>query len=161
MCVATLEFPSTSTDEVVQRDTTAQALSWIFFHLLTNPEHVGPLRKEIDTVETVDYDSYKEMSQCIAAFHEVSLLVTHSCALLISFAVGSSSAFILLELKARIELILSSQLHPSVPKNGHEVIANDTLPDGTRVFGNADLFPQFVEFADIFFTISWRDGSLE
>lgn len=56
----------------LQRDTTAQALSWIFFHLISNPELVAPLRKEIDTVELVDYDTYKEMPQALSVFHEVS-----------------------------------------------------------------------------------------
>lgn len=53
-----------------QRDTTAQALSWTFFHLLTNPELITPLRQEADDNPTVDYDSYRSMTDTLATFHE-------------------------------------------------------------------------------------------
>lgn len=58
---------------IAGRDTTAQALSWTFFHLITNPSLVTPLRAELKTDDLkngVDYDSYKLMTKHTAVFHE-------------------------------------------------------------------------------------------
>lgn len=52
------------------RDTTAQALSWTYFHLIDRPELVEPLRKEVDEFERVDYDNFKDCTQTLAAFQE-------------------------------------------------------------------------------------------
>ena len=57
-------------DRGIQRDTTAQALSWTFYHLLTNPELMAPIRKEADETPSIDYDSYRTMKETLATFHE-------------------------------------------------------------------------------------------
>ena len=53
-----------------QRDTTAQGLSWIFFHLMSNPAVVETLRQDVDAVPVVDYDNFKSMDQVMAVFNE-------------------------------------------------------------------------------------------
>ncbi|EGG03077.1 cytochrome P450 monooxygenase [Melampsora larici-populina 98AG31] len=60
---------------IAGRDTTAQALSWTFFHLTKRPELLVPIREEIarlipnDDV-MVDYDSYKQFTNVLAVFYE-------------------------------------------------------------------------------------------
>lgn len=70
-----LNFDSCCRDSVLNliiagRDTTAQALGWTFFRLLAQPELFEPIRQEADANPVVDYDSYKNMTQTIAVFHE-------------------------------------------------------------------------------------------
>lgn len=52
---------------------TSQALSWTFFHLISEPNLVKPLRLEVNSVGSIDYDSYKTMKQTLAVFNEVRL----------------------------------------------------------------------------------------
>jgi fatty acid omega-hydroxylase len=59
----------------VYRDTTAQALSWTFFHLIQNPEVVAKMRVEIEQLtasneELVDYSNYKQFTYNLAVFYE-------------------------------------------------------------------------------------------
>lgn len=60
---------------IAGRDTTAQALSWTFFHLTKRHELLVPIREEIarlipnDDV-LVDYDSYKQFTNVLAVFYE-------------------------------------------------------------------------------------------
>ncbi|KAG0141991.1 hypothetical protein CROQUDRAFT_673829 [Cronartium quercuum f. sp. fusiforme G11] len=59
----------------LKRDTTAQALSWTFFHLIENPKLLEPMRKEIDELlptedDLVDYDNYKQFTNVLAVFYE-------------------------------------------------------------------------------------------
>ncbi|GAA6003661.1 hypothetical protein JCM10207_003534 [Rhodosporidiobolus poonsookiae] len=56
---------------IAGRDTTAQALSWTFFHLILHPEHVAPIRAEIDELgEKPDLDAFRTMVHTTAAFQE-------------------------------------------------------------------------------------------
>ncbi|KNZ55026.1 hypothetical protein VP01_278g6 [Puccinia sorghi] len=60
---------------IAGRDTTAQALSWTFFHLIRNPEVVAKMRVEIDQLmasndELVDYTNYKQFTYNLAVFYE-------------------------------------------------------------------------------------------
>ncbi|GAA5940667.1 hypothetical protein JCM1841_002016 [Sporobolomyces salmonicolor] len=55
---------------IICRDTTAQGLSWTFFHLMRHPKLVEPMRKECDETDKVDYDSFKNMTQTNAVFQE-------------------------------------------------------------------------------------------
>eukprot|EP01117_Protostelium_nocturnum_P001864 TRINITY_DN1236_c0_g1_i1.p1 TRINITY_DN1236_c0_g1~~TRINITY_DN1236_c0_g1_i1.p1 ORF type:complete len:499 (+),score=107.05 TRINITY_DN1236_c0_g1_i1:54-1550(+) len=58
---------------IAGRDTTAQALSWSFFHLLMNPHIYQKAKKEIQTVlggEKVDYSNYRSLIYVNAVFHE-------------------------------------------------------------------------------------------
>ncbi|KAL8276743.1 hypothetical protein RQP46_010852 [Phenoliferia psychrophenolica] len=55
---------------IAGRDTTAQGLAWTFFHLLTRPELLEPLRSEADQVGAVDYDNFKSLVETQAVFHE-------------------------------------------------------------------------------------------
>ena len=57
---------------IAGRDTTAQGLSWIFFHLMQQPALIETLREEVDQFgdANVDYDSYKSLSQVMAVFNE-------------------------------------------------------------------------------------------
>ncbi|ORY63680.1 putative cytochrome P450 monooxygenase [Leucosporidium creatinivorum] len=55
---------------IAGRDTTAQALSWTFFHLLKHPELIEPMRSEVEELGVIDYDSYKILHQTNAVFSE-------------------------------------------------------------------------------------------
>lgn len=56
---------------IAGRDTTAQALSWTFFHLLTQGDKVlDPVRKEASEVGVVDYDTWRSLTQTNAVFME-------------------------------------------------------------------------------------------
>ncbi|BGP01480.1 putative cytochrome P450 monooxygenase [Rhodotorula toruloides ATCC 204091] len=55
---------------IAGRDTTAQALSWTFFHLLSNPKHIEAIRKETDNLGEVGYDTFKQMTTTTAVFQE-------------------------------------------------------------------------------------------
>ncbi|KAH9445184.1 hypothetical protein Pst134EA_017828 [Puccinia striiformis f. sp. tritici] len=60
---------------IAGRDTTAQALSWTFFHLVRNPDVVEKMRIEIDKLTTsndelVDYSNYKHFTYHLAVFYE-------------------------------------------------------------------------------------------
>ncbi|GAA5902147.1 hypothetical protein JCM8208_002488 [Rhodotorula glutinis] len=55
---------------IAGRDTTAQALSWTFFHLLREPQHIAALRDEIDSLGAVDYESFKNLRTTTAIFQE-------------------------------------------------------------------------------------------
>lgn len=56
---------------VVQRDTTAQALSWTYFHLLSSPHLFEKMRAEVDKID-VNFDNFKELHFLVATFNEVS-----------------------------------------------------------------------------------------
>ena len=51
-------------------DTTAQALSCIFFRLLRQPNLIEPLREEIAEMGEVNYESYKTMIKTLAVVNE-------------------------------------------------------------------------------------------
>jgi cytochrome P450 len=55
---------------VAGRDTTAQELSWTYFHLVKNPLLLIPIRKECDELSVVDFDSYRGLHHTLATFHE-------------------------------------------------------------------------------------------
>ncbi|KAI5474182.1 cytochrome P450, family 4, subfamily A [Pseudohyphozyma bogoriensis] len=55
---------------IAGRDTTAQTLSWTMFHLMLNPHFVQPIHAEIDGCGACTYESYKTMTQSLAALHE-------------------------------------------------------------------------------------------
>ncbi|GAA5858916.1 hypothetical protein JCM1840_006617 [Sporobolomyces johnsonii] len=56
------------------RDTTAQALAWTVFHLLSQPQHIVPIIEEAETVanlgKELDYDRLKDMHYTTAVFME-------------------------------------------------------------------------------------------
>ncbi|CAO1625864.1 unnamed protein product [Sympodiomycopsis kandeliae] len=90
---------------IAGRDTTAQALSWLFVELINNPEHVPLIRQEIETVlgsstasnpHYLDYDQMKDLPY------------TQAC---ISEAI---------------------RLHPPVPKNGKRTLKDDVLLPGNN-----------------------------
>ncbi|KAI8451352.1 cytochrome P450 [Phakopsora pachyrhizi] len=60
---------------IAGRDTTAQALSWCFFHLIRKPEHLDIIRAEIENLlpcdeSKVDYENYKDFTKTLAVFYE-------------------------------------------------------------------------------------------
>ncbi|TNY20945.1 putative cytochrome P450 monooxygenase [Rhodotorula diobovata] len=55
---------------IAGRDTTAQALSWTFFHLLREPKHVASLRNEVDSLGSVDFETFKNLRTTTAVFQE-------------------------------------------------------------------------------------------
>ncbi|GAA5832431.1 hypothetical protein JCM11251_006452 [Rhodosporidiobolus azoricus] len=59
---------------IAGRDTTAQALSWTFFHLIRNPDLVVPLRGEIERVAAadgkIDFDTFRNLVETTAVFME-------------------------------------------------------------------------------------------
>ncbi|KAF9910119.1 hypothetical protein EC991_007251 [Linnemannia zychae] len=88
---------------IAGRDTTAQALLWQFYCLMTNPRVMKNIVHEIDTVleGSADKITYEvlmnEMPYVKAVLHE------------------------------------TLRLHPPVSKNVKQAIADDILPDGTRI----------------------------
>ncbi|KAL8290477.1 hypothetical protein RQP46_002735 [Phenoliferia psychrophenolica] len=55
---------------IAGRDTTAQTLSWIFYHLVTNPAIMAKIREELDSAPAVTYDTYKGLTYTNAVFNE-------------------------------------------------------------------------------------------
>ncbi|MBW0526103.1 hypothetical protein O181_065818 [Austropuccinia psidii MF-1] len=88
---------------VAGRDTTAQALSWAFYHLLMNPEIISRIREEANDIlsdapdDQVTYDNYK------------------------SFAWSQAS------------ILEALRLHPSVPKNLKFALRDDKIPGGPTI----------------------------
>ncbi|PLW23395.1 hypothetical protein PCASD_11889 [Puccinia coronata f. sp. avenae] len=87
---------------IAGRDTTAQAISWAFFHLLMKKDLVSKIREQTTAVlgadrvnqQQVTYDNYKRF------------------------------------VWARAVLLEALRLHPSVPKNGLIALADDQIPGG-------------------------------
>ncbi|KAH9812067.1 cytochrome P450 monooxygenase [Melampsora americana] len=85
------------------RDTTAQALTWAFFHLTMNPGMIDRLREEIDKLDLdadsgiVTYDNYRQFVWTQAVLCE------------------------------------ALRLHPSVPKNMKIAVNHDRIPDGPKI----------------------------
>ncbi|KAM0749900.1 cytochrome P450 [Meredithblackwellia eburnea MCA 4105] len=55
---------------IAGRDTTAQTLSWTFFHLLSHPEMIAKLREEVDGMAEITYDNFKSLVYANAIFLE-------------------------------------------------------------------------------------------
>ncbi|KAF9189411.1 hypothetical protein BGZ51_009644 [Haplosporangium sp. Z 767] len=89
---------------IAGRDTTAQALSWMFYLMhrsISNPEIAPTLIKEVDEVlqgGEPTYESYKKMKYTEACFYE------------------------------------ALRLYPSVPRNIKVCVQDDVWPDGTKVY---------------------------
>ncbi|CAO1614743.1 unnamed protein product [Jaminaea pallidilutea] len=94
---------------IAGRDTTAQALSWLFIELMAHPEHVPIMRQEMESVvgpssasqpALLDYDSVKDLPY------------THAC------------------------LSEALRLHPPVAKNSKRVVNDDVIvPQGPNPEG--------------------------
>ncbi|KAF9206027.1 hypothetical protein BGZ49_003135 [Haplosporangium sp. Z 27] len=88
---------------IAGRDTTAQALSWMFYLLCrdeADPQLKKDLFKEVDEVlqgQNPTYESHKSLKFAEACFYE------------------------------------GLRLYPSVPRNFRQCLADDVLPDGTKV----------------------------
>ncbi|KAI8443754.1 cytochrome P450 [Phakopsora pachyrhizi] len=85
---------------IAGRDTTAQALSWAFFHLVMNPEVIEKVRQEtVDVLESegderVNYENFRQLVWTQAVAYE------------------------------------TLRLHPSVPKNVKFALKKDVIPGG-------------------------------
>ncbi|EGG11203.1 cytochrome P450 monooxygenase [Melampsora larici-populina 98AG31] len=85
---------------IAGRDTTAQALSWAFFHLIMNPGMIDRVREEISEMDRgaesgiVTYDNYRQFVWTQAVLCE------------------------------------ALRLHPSVPKNMKMAVKHDQIPNG-------------------------------
>jgi len=90
---------------IAGRDTTAEALSWAFFHLLMNKRAIQKIREEATEIfgdeesreERVTYDNYKRFTWTNAVIFE------------------------------------ALRLHPSVPKNVKLAVADDQIPGGPTI----------------------------
>ncbi|PLW27641.1 hypothetical protein PCANC_19540 [Puccinia coronata f. sp. avenae] len=90
---------------VAGRDTTAEALSWTFFHLLMNPNIISRIRSEASEIvgegngheHCVTYENYKRFTWANAV------------------------------------LLEALRLHPSVPKNTKTAVADDQIPGGPTI----------------------------
>lgn len=56
---------------IAGRDTTAQLLSWIIFHLMVNPDILAEVRRELDGSPAVTYENFKGLVYMNAVFNEV------------------------------------------------------------------------------------------
>ncbi|KAF9350244.1 hypothetical protein BGX34_001342, partial [Mortierella sp. NVP85] len=85
---------------IAGRDTTAQALSWMYYEVMVNPGVEKNIWQEIDKIgNEVTYEMLtKEMRYCNAVFHE------------------------------------ALRLYPPVPRNLKTAVADDVLPNGTKVY---------------------------
>ncbi|PWN33640.1 cytochrome P450 [Meira miltonrushii] len=89
---------------IAGRDTTAQTLSWLLYELCANPEHVKLIREEVDRVLGPD-----------AAEQRVRVNYTDFKKFPYTLACFHEAA----------------RLHPSVPKNGKEILRDDVIvPQG-------------------------------
>ncbi|MQL94857.1 hypothetical protein Taro_027521 [Colocasia esculenta] len=100
------------------RDTSSVALSWFFWEVMRRPDVEGKIIAEITAVlaETRGRDKVAEWSKEPLAYEELERLVY---------------------LKAVLAETL--RLYPSVPEDTKYVVADDVLPDGTRVPAGSSL----------------------
>ncbi|KAH9450497.1 hypothetical protein MJO29_009815 [Puccinia striiformis f. sp. tritici] len=91
---------------IAGRDTTAQSLSWAFFHLLMNKDLISKIREEtievlgddgVDDQQSVTYENYKQF------------------------------------LWAQAVVLEALRLHPGVPKNVKLAVNADKIPDGPTI----------------------------
>lgn len=61
---------------IAGRDTSAQALSWTMFRLLSDPKLIEVLREEIDSIGELTYENYKVSNQGLYPFRGVLIVVT-------------------------------------------------------------------------------------
>ncbi|KAG0351830.1 hypothetical protein BG005_008673 [Podila minutissima] len=87
------------------RDTTSLAMTWMFYSILSQPRVLKNLRRELDTVLGVRYDPER-----------------------LSYEVVMSE---LPYLKAIFHETL--RLYPQTPRNARVAVADDVMPDGTRI----------------------------
>jgi cytochrome P450 len=108
---------------IAGRDTTAQSLSWFFFELLANPQHLAVIRAELAEAFgapeggiRLEYEQVKMLPYTLACWSE------------------------------------AIRLHPAVPKNGKEVVADDVIvPQGP----NPDNLPSIPVFKGE--KVGWSD----
>jgi len=108
---------------IAGRDTTAQSLSWFFFELLANPQHLAVIRAELAEAFgapeggiRLEYEQVKMLPYTLACWSE------------------------------------AIRLHPAVPKNGKEVVADDVIvPQGP----NPDNLPSVPVFKGE--KVGWSD----
>jgi cytochrome P450 len=110
---------------IAGRDTTAQTLSWLFYELCAHPEHVEHIRRELDQVMGKDAASKRSWLK----YDEFKKLpYTLAC------------------------VHEAARLHPSVPKNGKEVLRDDVIvPQGP----NPDNLPPIKVYAGE--RVGWSD----
>ncbi|KAG0339204.1 hypothetical protein BG000_002628 [Podila horticola] len=89
---------------IAGRDTTAQALTWQFYSLMADPRIMANIVREIDTVLGGD--------ECKISYEVLMHELPYT--------------------KAVFHETL--RLHPPVPKNVKQAVADDVLPDGTHVY---------------------------
>ncbi|CDU25005.1 related to Cytochrome P450 [Sporisorium scitamineum] len=97
---------------IAGRDTTAEALSWMSWHMLTKPDVYSSIREEIDASLhadgqqeglEIDYDVFEQHTAKLTTFHE------------------------------------TLRLHPSIPKNIRRALQDDVLPNGGPRVRKGDL----------------------
>ncbi|SAL94944.1 hypothetical protein [Absidia glauca] len=103
---------------IAGRDTTAQALSWTFYCLLTDPRVEHALLEEVNLHITDDLENDP------AALYEVIKGMKYAN------ANPTNNLSLLVSLKEVL------RLYPSVPENQKYALNEDILPDGTRVKKN-------------------------
>ncbi|KAL8286712.1 hypothetical protein RQP46_004240 [Phenoliferia psychrophenolica] len=59
---------------IAGRDTTAQNLSWMTYHVLSRPEILAKVRQELDNSPPVTYDTFKSLVYLNAVFNETARL---------------------------------------------------------------------------------------
>ncbi|KAG0039884.1 hypothetical protein BGZ82_006289 [Podila clonocystis] len=89
---------------IAGRDTTAQALTWQFYSLMADPRIMANIVREIDVV--LGGDERKISYEVLMHELPYTKAVFHE----------------------------TLRLHPAVPKNLKQAVADDVLPDGTRVY---------------------------
>lgn len=93
---------------IAGRDTTAQTLSWLFYELCAHPEHVKSIREEVDRVLGPDAAEQRER-------------VTYTDFKKLPFTLACFHE--------------AARLHPSVPKNGKEILKDDVIiPQGPNPY---------------------------
>ncbi|RYH21643.1 cytochrome P450 [archaeon] len=114
---------------IAGRDTTAQALSWAFFEFCKHQDVQARAREEIRGVLLAEYRE---------KFADTSLTDKD---ILVMLAADDKLVAELLSYNATQKLryieaccMETLRLYPSVPKEGKEVMKDDILPDGTKVY---------------------------
>lgn len=115
---------------IAGRDTTAQALSWAFFHLCIHPEMQARAREEV--VATLVAALVEGQSESSPVTRQEALAKIRQDAELPARLLTYNAAQKLRYVEAFCMETL--RLHPSVPKEAKTVMKDDTLPDGTAVF---------------------------
>ncbi|KAK4703410.1 hypothetical protein P7C70_g2807, partial [Phenoliferia sp. Uapishka_3] len=128
---------------IAGRDTTAQSLSWIMFHLISKPELVAKARAELDNSPPVTYDTFRSFTYLNAIFNE-------------GLRLHPSVPAVCLFSQERGAL---RRLRSSHSQNNRVAVEADQLPNGVRIEAGDTIL--WSDWAMGRLTSNWGDDARE